>query len=404
MKILVVAEDLRVSGTSEGQVSRAFVYRMANHPDVNKVDLLYLKNEQGDHQVELLPVSEFWQHDILFAKSAFAKFLEKVGHKLFGRSLEEKVKLSKINRLLKRVDFAEYDFIAVRSTGHSFLTLRACKKLSHLKSKVILFFHDPFPVFWDPGFNGTISKRGLHDFLEMRSLVEIGFTCVTPSEFLGRDLRFLYRSKKDFLTLPHQFVPEVFTPAEPSDLKRIPGRITIMYHGAIQLGRIIDPFIDACIEIVEANPIWKDQLSLIFRIKGKDAKRLKKKYSDLSNLSILPQVSSTIALWESKEVADVNLIIEPFGNYSNILVGKAPLLDYVKRRVLILGPQESELRRIILDDRFFALADSTKDIKESLLAIIEEFKENEGFTSPFGDYFSKENFNHLANKVFRINP
>lgn len=400
MKILVIAEDLRVSGTSEGQVSRSFVYRMAHHPDVEKIDLLYLKNESGNHEIDMLPINQVWQHDILFSKNSLSRFIEKVGHKIVGRSLEIEYKLSKVKDILSTINFENYDYIAVRSSGHSFLTLRAFEKLKFLKDKVVLFFHDPFPVFWDPGYSGPLSKRALYDFKVMKTLVDTGFKCVTPSNSLSRDLRFLYRSKKNFSTLPHQFSPEVFVPSNGSKLKKELNKISIMYHGAIQLGRKIDPFIDSCIAIQSQYPELKNQLSLLFRIKGNDAERLKTKYKQVEFLQILPQVSSQIALWESKEVADINLIIEPSGNYSNILVGKAPLLDYVNRRILILGPKESELKNLIKDDLSFAFAESIPEIKRILLAAIKEIKDDIPVSSPFGDYFSVEKFNYLATQVF----
>ncbi|MBN3518691.1 hypothetical protein JYB62_01650 [Algoriphagus lutimaris] len=400
MKILVIAEDLRISGTSEGQVSRSFIYRLVSHPNVEKVDLLYLQKESGDHDIEMLEVNQFWQHEILFSKNPVLKFIEKVGHKLLGRSLEDEIKLSKIHKILSKVKFDEYDFIAVRSTGHSFLSLRSIKDFKYLKEKVVLFFHDPYPVFWDPGYSGPLNRRSLFEFKEMKSLIDIGFKCVTPSNLLSRDLRFLYRSKKNFFTLPHQFAPEVFVSSNASGLKKVSEKVTIMYHGAIQLGRKIDPFIDTCKNLISENPSFEQEVELIFRIKGNDTERLKNKYKDMGNLKILPTVNSAIALWESKEIADINLIIEPSGNYSNILVGKAPLLDYVNRRILVLGPEESELRNLLIDKSSFALADSYSEIKMAILIAIKKIKNEKSNNPVFGDYFSKENFNKIADTIF----
>ncbi|SFT40256.1 hypothetical protein SAMN04489724_0602 [Algoriphagus locisalis] len=403
MRLLVVAEDLRVSGTSEGQVSRSFVYRLALHPDVEKVDLLYLKKESSDHEIDMLPLNQVWEHDILFSKNKISKFVEKLGHKIFGKSLEDKVKLSKMEKILSNVRFENYDFIAVRSSGQSFLSLRAFKKFDYLKDKIVLFFHDPYPVFWDPGYSGPFSKRSENEFKDMKSLIDLGFKCVTPSNLLSKDLRFLYKSNRNFFTLPHQFAPEVFSVFNGPKLKKESGKITFMYHGAIQLGRKIDYFLDACKDLMVESPDFKDQVKLILRIKGNDVERIKTKYKDMEILQILPQVPSQVAFWEAKEIADINLILEPSGNYSNILVGKAPLLDYVNRGVLVLGPEESELRNLLVDQSSFALAGSLIDIKRAVLSSIQKIRDNNTMYPVFGEYFSVENFNNLASKIFTPN-
>ncbi|MBC6367477.1 hypothetical protein [Algoriphagus sp. AK58] len=400
MRILVIAEDLRVSGTSEGQVSRSFIYNLNRHPEVSSVDLLYFKCNDENHELEKLNIQNIWIYLTPKVGGIILSFLEKVCHKAFGKSLIDNFKIEWMKKKLRSIDFSLFDRIFVRSTGQSFLTIRACSILKGFEKKTVLYFHDPYPFFWDPGYHGKLTKIGINAFLEMRALIHRGFICTTPSNNLSRDLSFLYGTNKPFLTIPHQFVPEVFNFPEKVFLDDVEDKIVIMYHGAIQLGRTIEPFLEAFRLLIEEKKLFKDKVLLILRIKDGAKFSFRKKYEHISNIRFLEQVSAGYAYKEVSQYSHVNLILEPSGYYSNILVGKAPLLASLNHHIFVLGPDDSELKNLLVNKNLFANSSSVDDIKTKLKLVLEEILINDKvYLDPFNEYFSLSNFFSSLDKV-----
>lgn len=402
MRVLVIAEDLRISGTSEGQVSRSFIYNLARHPKISSVDLLYFNCNGQDHALGKLNVRDSWVYFTPAIGGQFTRFFEKVWHKIFGKSLIDTYKIGWMKRILRAFDFSPYNRVFVRSTGQSFLTIRAADALEGNEAKTVLYFHDTYPFFWDPGFQGEMTKLGVNAYLEMRKLLQSGFICTSPSAYLTRDLRFLYAVQSPFITIPHQFVPEVFEFAEETHLESVEGKLVIMYHGAIQLGRTIQPFLQAFQNLSSVDPWFKENVLLILRIKGNQRTSIQKEFESNENIRFLDQTNAGQSFQELQKYSSLNLILEPSGAYSNILVGKAPLLASLGKPVFVLGPAESELRHLVADGQYFANATSVGEIKSKLLPIVKQISESEiSKKDPFAGYFSIDNFFGAVDKVLR---
>ena len=56
MKFLIITQDLRVSGTSEGIVSRSFLAKLKKVYPESKIDVLYLCTHSSDDNLEILPI------------------------------------------------------------------------------------------------------------------------------------------------------------------------------------------------------------------------------------------------------------------------------------------------------------------------------------------------------------
>lgn len=401
MRVLVIAEDLRVSGTSEGQVSRSFIYKLSMYPGISEIDLVYFKVNEDNHLLEKLPVKDKTIHQIPRLNYPFIKFFEKVSHKLLGRSLIDSIKIGWIKKRLKSIDLSKYDRIFVRSTGQSFLTVRSSSVFSGNEHKVVLYFHDPYPVYWDPGFHGNLTLISRNSFVEMKELVSRGFICSSPSQYLSRDLQFLYGSKNPFWTIPHQFSQEVFEMPIDAKLEQANGKITIMYHGALQLGRNIEPFLLAFKELSEENKAFRDQVVLVLRLKGKNVSELHDRFRNVGNINFLDLIPVANAFREIVEYSSINLVVEPSGVYSNILVGKAPLLASLKKPVFLLGPQDSELKKLIASDEYCANSEDKEEIKAKLLGLTHKIASSKEIKmEALEKYFSLESFFHSLDQVF----
>ncbi|MDI1318513.1 hypothetical protein [Flavobacterium sp.] len=398
MKFLIVEQDLRVSGTSQGIISRSFLAKLRVAYPNSIIDVVYLKTVDSDDQLHLLPVNSIESH-LIKTKVPFYKVLANKFHwRVFHRSLN----LDHINKLyahhISKIDYKKYDHIFIRSAGLAHETILGSKDLPILK-KAIVNFHDPYPLFWYVGSNKKLTNLQMYQMKEMYNVVSQAKTCTSSAHYMSNDLEFLYGTKKKFFTLPHQYVEGVFDLSDNKQIVQKNKKMTILYHGAIQFGRNIEILLDAYKELVESNSIYKENTEFVLRLKGVNLKQLAKKYEQISNIIILETLNFSNSCFEQKYCADINVILENGPLYCNILVGKAPFLSALKKPIFSLSPERSELRNIITDARFIANSNDKLEIKTKLENLILNRLETNEEVFPFGDFFSDENFAKSVNEI-----
>lgn len=400
IKFLVVAQDLRVSGTSEGIVSRSFLAKLRiAYPD-SIIDVVYLKQYICEDQLELLPVDHIVEK-VLDLKIPFSTlWLNKIYWRLFHISLKERHIHKVYAAAISAIDYKQYDHIFVRSAGLEHEMLLATKDLPILK-QAIINFHDPFPLFWYAGSKSKLTNLELFRMKTMHQVVSQAKSCTSSANLMSRDMQYLYGSQKKFHTLPHQYSENVFDFSDTSHVLKNNKKVTISYHGAIQFGRNIDILLDAYQELVEENILFKENTGFVLRLRGKDNKRLTQKYLKLDNIMVLDTLNFTNSAYEQIHLADINIILENGPLYCNILVGKAPFLASIVKPIFSISPKISELRTIIKDGQYIADCDDKEEIKQKLKnLIISRFNSNES-VYPFGDYFSDANFKMMLDKILK---
>ncbi|NNE32709.1 MAG: hypothetical protein HKN40_10095, partial [Winogradskyella sp.] len=103
--------------------------------------------------------------------------------------------------------------------------------------------------------------------------------------------------------------------------------------------------------------------------------------------------------YEQMYESDIILILENGPEISNILVGKAPFVAALKKPVLILAPELSELRRIVKEEKYIATYSNKIEIKEKLKnLLLDQLKSNKD-VSVFRNYFSIDNFKNQLNQI-----
>ena len=398
MKFLVIAQDLRVSGTSEGIVSRSFVAKLKKCYPESFIKVVYLKHSKSDDRLDLLPVDEIDVKNISIKIPFSTIWKNKIYWRLKHRSLKEQYIQDYYKKIISKIEFEHFDHIFVRSSGLEYESILALRGLPILK-RAIINFHDPYPVFWDNGSKTYPAPLELFRFQKMWDVVKDAKTCITPANLLSQDLQFLYGSVKPFHTLPHQFDKSVFDLSDNSKVLEKKKRITISYHGAVQFGRNIDILLDAYSELVLENDHIAKETEIIFRLRGSHNKRLIQKYQECDNISILDCLEFSNSANEQMSQGDIFIILENCSVHSNILVGKAPFLASLNRPILSLSPIRSEMRYIIEDPKYTATCFSKSEIKEKLLTIIDSCFKNREYEFPFGDYFSDENFKRYLDSI-----
>lgn len=398
MKFLVIEQDLRVLGTSQGVISRSFLAKLRTAYSDAIIDVVYLKHHPSEDQLHLLPVDHIETHVLNLKIPFLIKFINRLYWRLFQVSLNERYIHKVYASYIKKVNHDLYDHIFIRSAGIEHEIILATHNLPILK-KAIVNFHDPYPLPWYVGTQKKISKLDLFRLKKMVEIVEQAKNCSSSAHFMSHDLQNLYASKKPFYTLPHQYDARVFDLSDQEQVLRKKKKITISYHGAIMFGRNADTLLDAYQELVETNLEYKNGTEFIMRLKGQDNKRLRQKYASIKNIQILDTLNFSNSSNEQIHESDIVIILENGPLYCNILVGKAPFLAAYHKPVLSISPIKSELRNCIADQKYIAAMDNKEEIKFKLEQLILDRMSSNEKVYPFGDYFSDANFKKSLDKI-----
>jgi hypothetical protein len=398
MKFLIIEQDLRVWGTSQGIISRSFLAKLRKAYPESIIDVVYLKQDNSLDRLDLLPVNSIETHILNPKTPFFIKWFNKIYWRLFHVSLASNHVHNVYGSAIGMVNYDKYDHIFIRSAGTAHETIMGSKDLPILK-KAIVNFHDPYPLFWYPGSLKPLTNLELFKLKEMDKVVTQAKSCMSSASLMSEDLQYLYGSRKKFYNLPHQFDESVFDLSDVSSVLKKKKKILISYHGAIMFGRDVTVLIDAYQDLVEKNATFRENTEFVLRLKGIDVMQLAKKYEMTSNLVILNISSFSNSCYEQMHEADINIIIENGPLYCNILVGKAPFLAATKKPILSISPERSEMRRIIIEEQYIASCNDKDEIKQKLENLIINRMNSSEEVYPFGDYFSDENFKKMLDKI-----
>lgn len=400
MKFLVIAQDLRVSGTSEGIVSRSFIVKLRRlYPDAT-IDVCYFSGHKHMYDKELLSVNTIEEHIVKRKPPYYIKVINALYRRLFVKSIYKTFYLHHFKKKISKLPYQKYNHVFIRSSGLEYETILACKDLPILKTAIINF-HDPYPFFFDTSSAKELTKRELLDFKEMYQVVQVCRACMTPSSLLSKDLQIIYGNRKKFYTLPHQYDSKAFNFCDSSTIRKKEKSISISYHGGLQFGRNIDVLLDAFAKLCDENQDIRENVEMVIRLKSADNQRLSITYKQYNNIHILDGLNFSNSANEQLYQADIIIMLESYLEYSNILLGKAPFVASLNKPVLALLPSECELRRIIKNENHIAASNNLIDIKEKLKNLIDNrMISNEKFhLHPFADYFSDINFKKKLDEI-----
>nr|WP_315217615.1 hypothetical protein [uncultured Flavobacterium sp.] len=398
MKFLVIAQDLRVMGTSEGIVSRSFLAKLRKvYPD-SIIDVVYLKQYTSEDRLDLLPVDSIKEYIVDRRIPFFTKWLNKIYWRLFHVSLSSNYIHKAYGSYIAKINYNDYNHIIIRSSGLNHETILGAKDLPILQ-KAIVNFHDPYPLFWYAGSESELTSLELFKLKGMFVVVTQAKTCMSSASLMSEDLQTLYGCRKKFFHLPHQYDPSVFDLLDIENVLKKKKKIMISYQGAIMFGRDIEIVLDAYQELLAANSLYKDNTEFVIRVKGVDIEKLKDKYSKTPNIIVLHTLNFSNSCNEQMYEADILILLENGPLSCNILVGKAPFLASLRKPVLSISPERSEMRRIITDDQYIAHFNDKEEIKQKLEKLIINRMNSDKAVYPFGDYFSDERFKEVLDKI-----
>ncbi|WP_372938605.1 hypothetical protein, partial [Seonamhaeicola sp.] len=325
MKFLVLAQDLRVVGSSAGIGRRSLLAKLRKAYPKAEIDVHYFIPKDTEDHLDLLPVNNIKKHVVNTKKPFYITFLNKFYWRLFHVSLNERYVLKQYAKIIASINYEDYNHVLVTSSGLEHENILATDNLPIL-SKSILVFHDPYPLAWYIGYKKRPSNLDLFRLKRIMQVVDQAKTCVTTAYYMSHDLQQLYASKKRFYTLPHQFDASVFDLSETSKVIKKTKKVSISYNGALMFGRTPENVLLAYKSLLKNNPIYKEQTEFILRVKGDGANELKETYKGDSNIIISDTLDFSNSYNEQVYERDILIILENGPLYCNILVGKASFL------------------------------------------------------------------------------
>ena len=402
MKFLVIVQDLRVSGTSEGIVSRSFLAKLRNAYPESIIDVHYIIHRDTEDSLDLLPVDKIEKHIVSTKITSYITFLNRFYWRLFHVSLKERFVHKQFAKFIAKIDYSQYDHVFIRSSGVNHETIMALHGLPILRVANIIF-HDPYPLFWYVGAKQLLNNLELFRLKRIIEITKDAKSCSSTAMNMSHDLKQIYNYKSTFFTLAHQFDATVFDLSDTSQVIKKNKKVSISYHGALMFGRNIENFLMAYKELLKEEPNYIQDTEVLLRVKGDGVKQLKEKFKTIENIQILDTINFSNSSNEQIHESDIVLILENGPLYCNILVGKAPFLAAYHKPVLCLSPEKSELRNIITDKRCIANMHDVTEIKQKLKVLIENRLVSQEPFSPFGDYFSDGNFKEQLDKMISKN-
>jgi hypothetical protein len=398
MRFLIVEQDLRISGTSQGIISRSFLAKLRiSYPEA-VIDAVYIAHTDTEDRLDLLPVDGIKKYIVNTKVPFWTIFWNRFYWRLFHVSLKERYIHKQYAKVIAAIDYTAYDHIFIRSAGIDHEMILATHNLPILK-KAIVNFHDPYPLSWYVGTKTTASNLELFRLKRMMEIVAQAKSCSSSAQWMSHDLQNLYASKKTFYTLPHQYDAKVFDLSDRSQMQSKSKKVSISYHGAIMFGRNAENLLIAYQELLTQDGVYKENTELVLRAKGDVIPQLKQKFGTVDNIKILDCLNFSNSSNEQIHESDIVIILENGPLYCNILVGKAPFLAAYGKPVLCLSPEKSELREIITDERCIANMNDIQEIKEKLKDLIDNRMVSDEKFEPFGDYFSDKNFKKQLDKI-----
>lgn len=398
MKILILAQDLRISGTSEGLVSRSFIAGISEYLPNSEIDLVYLKTHSSDDSLHLLPVKLLKESIIKLKPNLLTKWINRFTMRLLNFSFYEWKIITQFNKHTKSLDLSQYDVVFARSSGLNFELIRALKFLKSLDN-IIVNIHDPYPLSYHPNNKRKVNKYDEFLIKEMSAVLSRSRNAICPSNKLANYLNKIYGIDK-IRVLPHHYNPRIINLSyHNSNLSKY-YEVSAHYHGSLDYGRNVDGLLSSYIKLLQRKPLFREKTELVLRLKSNKIFELRDRYQH-PNIKILEGVDLCTSIYEQKELSDLNIILDNGPDYSNILVGKAPVLSYLAKPVFIIAPNDSELFDVTQDKNMIANRNDLIDIENKLDSILEKLISQQKSEDTFGEYFSKNEFNNRLNQLLK---
>ncbi|MDT0688600.1 UDP-glycosyltransferase [Salegentibacter sp. F188] len=380
-KILIVAESIDVEDSSG---SKANVGLILNLKDVGFEVLVYhytrkeiqlpgvkciaIKEKRSNAVFLLSRLQRKLQHGL---KINLAKHLEPK----FGFSFTFFNDVRSIAAALRKEKDFRPDIVLTLSKGASFRPHYALLNTPNLHEKWMAYIHDPYPFHYYPEpYNW--SEPGYEQ--KIKFFAQVSQKCrwaAFPSQLLKEWMEEFYPAfKEKGLVIPHQMREE----NEPLEVPAYfdPEKFNLLHAGNLMKQRDPFPLIQAFQIFLNKNPdaAFKTRLLLVGSA-SYHISALKKKEQETEQLVVSDGYVPYDLVLEMQEKASANIILESAAEVSPFLPGKFPHCVAANKLILHLGPEKSEVRRLLGSDyEYYAEANDVEMISAKLEQLYVKWK------------------------------
>lgn len=349
-KILVVVESIDIEESSGSKANWALIQNLQKagydlkvyHYSRKKVEILgiqsvSIKEERKSLLFFLSRIERFMRY---YLKVKLYKPLENI----FGFSFTLFNDRNSIISELRSINDFTPDLVITLSKGGSFRPHHALLKIPEWHSRWLAYMHDPYPMHhypkpytWhEPGFQ----KKEKFIRLVSQKAAFSGFPSQLLKEWMGK---FYPGFLNTGVVIPHQILKQPISNDFPDYFD--PEIFNVLHAGNLLGARNPRFLLEAYLMFLKEFPEAEQNSRLIFL--GGNNERVIAGSRKYKNILASKKYVSFDQVFKMQQKASVNIILEARSEISPFLPGKFPHCVSADKPILLLGPEKSEVRRLL---------------------------------------------------------
>ncbi|OEY71656.1 glycosyltransferase family protein [Salegentibacter salarius] len=383
-KILVVAESIDVEDSSGSKANVALIKNLKS----SGFEVLVYHYTRKVISLGSIPCRAIKENrkSLLFYLSRLQRKLQHTFNWNLAKYLEPRFGFSftffndskSITEALRKDKNFQPDLVITLSKGASFRPHHALLAIPELHDMWFAYIHDPYPFHYYPepyNWSEPGYQKKIEFFKEVADKCQwAGYPSLHLATWM-EDHFPVFKGKR--MIIPHQLNNENdLTVTLPSWFD--PEKFNLLHAGNLMKQRDPFPLIDGFRKFLEGNPqARKDARLLLVGSASHHLSRLIKTEKEIQELFISKgYVPYDLVLKLQKETV-VNIILESIAEQSPFLPGKFPHCIEANKPILHLGPEKSEVRRLLGPDyELCAEADDINGITKRIEELYFKWKDN----------------------------
>lgn len=354
IKILIISESIDVEDSS-GTKGRVALIKNLHKIGYNIVVYHYTRKEIQLSGIPCFAIKEKrWTGLFLlsrlerYLRSIFKIELNKPLEKIFGFSFTLFNDRNSIVSAIQNINNFEPDLIFTLSKGGSFRPHHALLKMPELHKKWVAYIHDPYPMHLYPRPYAWVEPGYMQKWKFIQEISKKSAFSAFPSQLLKEWMGSYF---SDFLEsgiiIPHQILesqinevhfPEYFDPS----------KFNLLHAGNLLEPRNPKALVTAFKSVLKKFPEAEDHMRLLFLGSSNVFTSWLKKESEGCNSIVVSNGYVTFdTVLKMQNCTSVNVILEAKSEISPFLPGKFPHCINAEKPILLLGPHNSESKRLL---------------------------------------------------------
>lgn len=383
-KILVVVDSINQEDSSGSKCNVALIINLVKAGYQVKVYHHSRKNISIDG-AECIMISTD-KFNLVYIIGGFLRFLTRKFNLVTTPFIEKRIGFSPaflsdvhdFTKVLKKDTFNP-DLVITLSKGASFRPHKALLNIKKWHHKWLAYVHDPFPFHFYPKPYDFIvpsykhKERFLFDIANKAAFS--GFPSLLLKEWMGK---FAPNFLKTGVVIPHQLVEMEQLATKLPDFFES-NKFSLLHAGALLGERNPVGLIEGFLKFLASNPEAKEntQLILMGTTSEKHKSVFEKYKNNENNLVSINKSLPFDTVYQLQYAVSINIILEAKSDISPFLPGKFPHCVAANKKMLVLGPEYSETRRLLGNDyEYWSEIDNVNAISKLIEKLYFEWKEN----------------------------